>query len=435
MYRKEVNEHSPLRILERSIHGGLGPGNLGVVMARAGVGKTAFLVQVGLDDLMRDQPVLHLSAQQAIDHVQSWYDALFEDLADRTHLEDRSAIHGRIEQKRVIHSVPTGSVGPEQLEKVLRLYGEHLEFRPKAILVDGFDWERPVAKTSADLGACRAIAQRLGAELWMSAQTHRTATPKHPTAVPSPCDQVVDLVDVAVYLEPHEDQISVRLLKDHDHADVDDAPLTLTPDTFRLVIEGEDPQKPTRRLATSAYSLVSGGAPGAESVFGEWAEKYGIGEVTYSFPGRSPERSRGLVELDEQELLRGAVSPVYVEAQLNRRFPRTPRFQKMLQTIWHQVESAQEVFVVGTITPDGVVHGGTGWAAELARRFNKPVHVYDQEKRGWLRWTDGAWRPVDPPQITRTRFVGTGTRFLSDDGQAAIRTLFERSFGPILRVV
>ena len=39
MYRKEVNRSSPLRILERSIHGGLGPGNLGVVMARAGVGK------------------------------------------------------------------------------------------------------------------------------------------------------------------------------------------------------------------------------------------------------------------------------------------------------------------------------------------------------------------------------------------------------------
>ena len=41
MYRKQVNEKSPLRILERSTHGGLGPGNLGVVMARAGVGKIA----------------------------------------------------------------------------------------------------------------------------------------------------------------------------------------------------------------------------------------------------------------------------------------------------------------------------------------------------------------------------------------------------------
>ena len=37
MYQRDVNRRSPLRVFERSIHGGLGPGNLGVVMSRAGV--------------------------------------------------------------------------------------------------------------------------------------------------------------------------------------------------------------------------------------------------------------------------------------------------------------------------------------------------------------------------------------------------------------
>ena len=49
MHRKEINERSPMRVLEQSIHGGLGRGNLGVVVARHGVGKTAFLVGVALD--------------------------------------------------------------------------------------------------------------------------------------------------------------------------------------------------------------------------------------------------------------------------------------------------------------------------------------------------------------------------------------------------
>jgi hypothetical protein len=38
MYRKDVNERSPMRVFEKSIHGGLGRGNVGVVAARAGVG-------------------------------------------------------------------------------------------------------------------------------------------------------------------------------------------------------------------------------------------------------------------------------------------------------------------------------------------------------------------------------------------------------------
>ena len=32
MYRKEMNERSPLRIFERSIRGGLGRGNIGLVI-------------------------------------------------------------------------------------------------------------------------------------------------------------------------------------------------------------------------------------------------------------------------------------------------------------------------------------------------------------------------------------------------------------------
>ena len=53
MYRKELNERNPLRLFEHSIHGGLGRGNVGVVVARHGIGKTAFLVGIALDEAMR----------------------------------------------------------------------------------------------------------------------------------------------------------------------------------------------------------------------------------------------------------------------------------------------------------------------------------------------------------------------------------------------
>jgi hypothetical protein len=45
------------------------------------------------------------------------------------------------------------------------------------------------------------------------------------------------------------------------------------------------------------------------------------------------------------------------------------------------------VYVVGKVLDDDTVMGGTGWGAEFAKLCNKPVHVFDQERNGWLRWT------------------------------------------------
>src|SRR5262245_47991398 len=194
MYAKEVNEESPLRILESSIHGGLGKGNLGVVMARAGVGKTACLVQIGLDDLMRERKVLHVALGQSIEHVHSWYEALFDDLASRTKLEDADAVRTQIGRNRVIKAYADGVLTAERLEKAVDVLEEHMKFRPAAILVDGFDWTGgqeqkpgnsliPTSTVAAQLGAWKAMAKRLDAELWVSAQTHRGVTGRHPTQV------------------------------------------------------------------------------------------------------------------------------------------------------------------------------------------------------------------------------------------------------------
>ena len=80
MYRKDVNERSPLRVFEKSMHGGLGRGIVGIVVSRAGVGQTAMLVQIALDDLLRERKVLHISHEHAVYHVRAYYDEIFNDL-------------------------------------------------------------------------------------------------------------------------------------------------------------------------------------------------------------------------------------------------------------------------------------------------------------------------------------------------------------------
>ncbi|MCB9777167.1 MAG: hypothetical protein H6742_01220 [Alphaproteobacteria bacterium] len=180
--------------------------------------------------------------------------------------------------------------------------------------------------------------------------------------------------------------------------------------------------------AASACTLYSGGAVGAEARFGENAEKWGVAETNFSFDGHEQARSDNRVELDEAELAKGGVSLVYVANRLHRSWKHRPALRKVLQVLWHVVSHADQVFVVGAIQPDGTVHGGTGWSVELARRWNKRVWVYDQPHEKWFTWQNGAWTPGEPV-IESASFAGTGTRFLTDAGRAAIDELFERSFG------
>ncbi len=427
MYVNQVNANSPIRILERCYRGGLAAGELGVVMARAGVGKTAFLVQVGLDHAMREQPVLHVALGQDLEHVQSWYDALFDDLAQVTHLEDREQVRSLINGNRVIQASPDTVFPHEHLDEIVDLY-DRAEFKPAVIVIDGWDWEHgAVVGRAAELGAFKLLAKRLGAVFWLSAQTHREATPAHPTDLAPPCDEYGELIDIGVFLEPEGTHVGVRLLKDHDLEKPADTHLQLHTDTMRLV---EDEAVDTEVLLPARlFTVLSGGANGAEAAFGEAAERWGLGEINFSFAGHRTLRHRGVVELSEAELERGSVSEAYIEAQLHRSFPDTNLFQRLLKSIWHQVSTAGEVFAVGEILDDDTVKGGTGWGAELAKHLQKPLHVFDQTKDQWFRWHGYGWTPVETPRIRRTRFTGAGTRFLSESGRKAIDELFERSFG------
>ena len=174
--------------------------------------------------------------------------------------------------------------------------------------------------------------------------------------------------------------------------------------------------------------LFSGAAQGAEAEFGACAERYGIDEVNYTFEGHKDARQRGIRVLTHEELEHGDVSLQYVSNLMHRTYPDTPLFKKVLQSIWHQVNSGQEIYVVGRILDDGTVKGGTGWGAEFAKLCNKPLYVFDQDQDGWFRWDGADWDKGADPVITHAHFTGTGTRFVQENGADAIAGLFARSF-------
>jgi hypothetical protein len=173
-------------------------------------------------------------------------------------------------------------------------------------------------------------------------------------------------------------------------------------------------------------TLYSGGLKGAETIFGETAEKFGVNEVIYTFEGHKLSRNKNVQILSKEDLVRGDISMELASKMLHRTYYETDKIRRVLQTIFHMVNSGYQIFVVGAIQEDGSVKGGTGWAVQLAKMFNRPLHVFDQPSEKWYTWKDG-WQE-DSPLIQYNTFVGSGTRYLSEAGRLSIEKLFENSF-------
>jgi methyl coenzyme M reductase beta subunit len=231
MYGKELNERNPLRLFEHSIHGGLGPGNIGVVVARHGIGKTAFLVGIALDDAMRGRKVLHVSLDKTVDHIREFYDEIFMDLAHSAHLEDLPNERLEMERNRMIHTYAGKSFTIHKLRHSINFLKDYVHFDPACLLLQGFDFERA---TLADIEAFRELAAEFNVEMWMSAMTHR-GVPTNADGIPEHIAKLASAIAVIVQMSDHTDGVHLSLLKDHDNPNVAKLTLALDPSTMLLV--------------------------------------------------------------------------------------------------------------------------------------------------------------------------------------------------------
>ena len=230
MYRKFLNARSPLRLLEKGLHGGLGIGNVGVLVAGHGMGKTSFLVGVALDELLRGGTVLHVALDQTVSHVRAYYDTVYEDLAASTHLDDAAITHTEIDRRRSIRAYPPASFSPSKLREAVKVEAE-MGAKPSLIVLEGIDLERVERDELQDL---HALAEELAAELWLSVASREERV----AGVPDSVAQFEDLLGVILALEPApdgDDTVVLRALKDHDNPDLSDLHVALDPKTLLLV--------------------------------------------------------------------------------------------------------------------------------------------------------------------------------------------------------
>ena len=226
MQRKFLNARSPLRLLEKNLHGGLGRGNVGIVLAGHGVGKTSFLVGVAVDELLRRGRVLHVSAAHSVPHVRAHYDTVFDELASSTRLENEGLIRGEIERNRSIRVYPPNTVTAAKLRDAVKLERES-GGAPSLLVLEGLDLG---AFGRHDVEDLRALAQELDAEVWLES----ACSDEREVRIPPHVKAIEDLVSVILALEPGDDAVRLRALKEHDNRDLADLHVKLDPRTLLL---------------------------------------------------------------------------------------------------------------------------------------------------------------------------------------------------------
>jgi hypothetical protein len=386
----------------------LRPGEVGLVHARAGVGKTGLLVRLALEKLLRGEPVLHVACRDSIEIVRDTYESIFTGLNHGLRPLERAEALLHVERHRVIHATRGAIPRAVRIDELLRSLQEVMEYTPALVVIDGL--EAP----PDELAALKEIARAREVAIWV-ANTPQKAVP-------------FDAVDLVLELVPERAGMWVHVRKLREEGAVP-VPVRLEGASFVAREDEVAPDAAAGPLRAHDCTLYSGGAHGAEAAFGEAAERFGVKEVNFTFTGHVQARTRGAHPLTEQELAAGEVSLAYVSRRLRRGYGEGTMIRRVLQSLWHQVRSAQIVFVIGAIQEDGTVTGGTGWSVELARMWNKRLWVFDQEKDGWFRWNGEDW-VAGEPVIDAPTFCGTGTRYLSENGRVAIEALMERSFRP-----
>jgi hypothetical protein len=227
---REFSEVSPLKVLERSTRRELGKGNLGVLIAGAGLGKTSCLIHIAFDRLVRGEKLVHVSLRDSPEKIASYYELIFKDFMKAQQKEQEGGVQDFLERNRIILAYLKESFDLERLRGNLENLSKGVDFRPDTLIVDGVDFE----DAGRDLfEGLKELAEAFELEVWLSALSkEQGAGEAGESAIPHPCAGLVDLFSVILQLISSHEGVFLRLLRDHERESVPDTMVRLDPNTF-----------------------------------------------------------------------------------------------------------------------------------------------------------------------------------------------------------
>lgn len=233
MLKNDLIVRNPLRVLESGDKEILTPGAFGAVLARAGVGKTALIVQIALNTLLHQRNVLHISLNEPVGKVSLWYQEVFERLAQQYNVPQINQLWDAIIPHRFIMTFQVeGFSAPKLEERLTDLTAQNI-FIPHMIIIDGLPFDGDVGKALQEM---KDLAVKQDLPVWFTITTHRHEAPA-PDGLPVQFSPVQQLFDIAIALQPEKDAIYINPIKGSAE-NSDRLPLILDPATMLIQDKG-----------------------------------------------------------------------------------------------------------------------------------------------------------------------------------------------------
>lgn len=205
---------------------------MGLVMARAGLGKTSILVQIALDNMLQDKNILHVSIGQSLDKTTVWYDDLFKDIARKNDLENLNEVQEEIMPRRMILTFNEDTFTVAKLKERLKDLIDQDLFRPACVLIDGCD-DSP---SQEELEELRGLMVKYDFDVWFSAVNHRNDQRHSESGIPAPYHDTDGFFETVILLEPVKggDRLELNIIRDQGAVSDRKGSLHLDPSTLLI---------------------------------------------------------------------------------------------------------------------------------------------------------------------------------------------------------
>lgn len=230
---QELTKVSPIRVFDEAINGGLGRGNLGVLVSRHGVGKTACLVHIATDKLFRGENVIHVSFSGNVEHVINWYKEVFREISELQSLDDAAMVYNSILANRVVMNFSQDQVSIDKVLGSLKSLIQQGSFKADAILFDGY---KLTLADEEDIIKIKKFAEEMKLEVWFSVSPVRSDVKYDQYGVPDSLLKYYDLIDVLVALRYQDDIDKVIMTVVRSHHETIEKPMQVNLDPKTMLI-------------------------------------------------------------------------------------------------------------------------------------------------------------------------------------------------------